>query len=215
MGKIVSINPSQKIEAEYVDGVYHKISTYEQKLYNYCRQYFDEKAGGLFFAHEDARAEIFQNSFVKLWEIIEERKIYVEEGVLKGKDGQPLSCTLTTYFMRIAKIKYLEFVRSHPLHISLDDNVSDTDVDRDEYIDLLYGREEDIQLQIIADCISHMSARCNEILVKFYYEEKDLDTILVEIPSIESKNALKTKKFKCMEALREAVNTIYNNYLNH
>ena len=86
--------------------------------------------------------------------------------------------------------------------------------DADEYIRLLYDTHENTMLEIIADVISHMSDRCNQILSKFYYEEKDLDQILIEIPSIESKNALKTKKYKCMEALRENAKDIYNRYLN-
>jgi hypothetical protein len=44
--------------------------------------------------------------------------------------------------------------------------------------------------------------------------KKDLDTILSEIPTIENKNALKTKKYKCMEALRNSAQNIYNKYLN-
>ena len=68
-------------------------------------------------------------------------------------------------------------------------------------------------LEIIADVISNMSARCSEILTKFYYEEKNLDKILEEIPSIDSKNALKSKKYKCMETLKETAAGIYDLYL--
>ena len=60
-----------------------------------------------------------------------------------------------------------------------------------------------------------MPERCYEILTKFYYEEKDLDSILKEIPSIESKNALKTKKHKCMENLREGARETYERFLKH
>ena len=83
-----------------------------------------------------------------------------------------------------------------------------------EYINMLYDSEDNNMLDIIADIISHMSKRCNEILSKFYYEEKDLDTILQEIPTIESKNALKSKKHKCMESLRSSAKELYLKYLN-
>ena len=143
----------------------------------------------------------------------------MEDGVLKGKDGKPFTCMLTTYLMSIAKFKYLEYVRDHP-HVELyADNKkgnSDTnDAEDNNYINMLYGDEETIQLEIIAEILSHMSPRCNEILVKFYYEEKKLETIMNEIQSIKSKDALKTKKHKCMENLRTSVNNMYHQYLNH
>ena len=79
---------------------------------------------------------------------------------------------------------------------------------------MLYDSEENTMLDIIADIISQMSERCREILSKFYYEEKDLDTILSEVSTIDSKDALKTKKHKCMESLRKSAKDIYNRYLN-
>ena len=60
-----------------------------------------------------------------------------------------------------------------------------------------------------------MSERCREILTKFYYEEKNLDRILIEIPSITTKEALKTRKHKCMTTLKETAYSMYKNYLNY
>ena len=49
---------------------------------------------------------------------------------------------------------------------------------------------------------------------RYYYEEKSLDAILQELPNFESKNALKTMKYKCMENLRKSAQEIYHRYLN-
>jgi hypothetical protein len=92
--------------------------------------------------------------------------------------------------------------------------IRDGGLENSNYADFLYDSGDNAMIDIIADVISQMSPRCNEILTKFYYEEKDLDTILSEIPTIENKNALKTKKYKCMEALRNSAQNIYNKYLN-
>jgi hypothetical protein len=163
--------------------------------------------------------EIFQNSFIVLWENIESGKIYSEDGVVKGKNRQPLSGSLRTYFMGIVKIKYLEWLHEHPLYADpeteLGKQFKKNGFDEKEYIEMLYGDSENVQLEIIADLISHMSGRCYEILTKFYYEEKDLDRILEEIPSLDSKNALKTKKYKCMENLRKSAQEVYKRYLNN
>ncbi len=79
---------------------------------------------------------------------------------------------------------------------------------------VLYDEGDGAMLDIVCDLVAGMSDRCGEILTKFYYEEKDLDTILEELPTIGSKNALKTKKYKCMEGLRNAAKEVYHKYLN-
>ena len=155
----------------------------------------------------------------KLWENIECGKICAENNIVKGKDGKPLSSSIRTYFMGIAKLKYLEWLREHPFfadpETEIGKKVRANGFDETEYMTMLYGESDNIQLEIIADLISKMSERCYEILSKFYYEDKDLDRILTEIPSIESKNALKTKKHKCMENLREVANETYRRYLKY
>ena len=153
-----------------------------------------------------------------MWENIERRKIYVSDGRVMDKNNEPLSGSILTYFMGIARIKYLEWVREHPTYADpeteMGRKIKEEGFDAQQYINMLYDSEDNKMLDIIADVISHMSERCCEILSKFYYEEKDLDTILLEIPTIDSKNALKTKKHKCMESLRTSARNIYHNYLN-
>jgi DNA-directed RNA polymerase specialized sigma subunit len=87
-------------------------------------------------------------------------------------------------------------------------------MDLNAYRDLLYDDNKEAMLTIIADCISRMSERCNQIISMFYYEEKNLDDILEALPSFKSKDALKTAKHKCMENLRKTAQGIYHRYLN-
>ena len=159
--------------------------------------------------------EICQESFIKLWENIENRKIYVEDGALKGKGGLPFKSTLTTYFMGIAKLKYKEWTRQHSIGINAEEEERRRkSKDAEIYKEMLYDEGENAMLEIISDCISHMSERCREILTLFYYNEKSLDDILIEVPTYKSKNALKTEKYKCMENLRKSANEIYRRYVN-
>lgn len=219
MAKIIKLSlPQQEREARLISGMYHRHRVSEFELYKYCSDYFWKNYRGVFFALEDSAAEILQNAFITLWEKIERRVIYVDDGQIFGKNGLPLSGSILTYFMSIAKIKYLEWVREHPSYedpeTEMVKKVKEEGFDAKEYISMLYDSSENTMLEIIADVISHMSGRCYEILSKFYYEGKDLDQILIEIPSIESKNALKTKKYKCMETLRDTAKDIYNRYVN-
>ena len=137
---------------------------------------------------------------------------------MKGKDNKPLSGSILTYFMSIARNKYLEYGREHPAYADpeteLGRQIKKDGFNPSDYINMLYDSGENMMLDIIADVISHMSPRCSQILTKFYYEEKKLEAILMEMPTIASYDALKTKKNKCMKALRESAMEIYKRTLN-
>lgn len=218
MAKTIQMRTSQQEkEARLVAGMYDKNRKIQSELYAYCSKYFWANYRGVFFADEESATEIFQNTFIAMWENIERKKLYVSDGRVMGKNSEPLSCSILTYFMGIARIKYLEWVREHPTYADPETEmrrkIKEEGFEALQYINMLYDSEDNKMLDIIADVISHMSERCCEILSKFYYEEKDLDTILLEIPTIDSKNALKTKKYKCMESLRTSARNIYLNYL--
>lgn len=190
----------------------------QYELYAYCSDYFWHNYRGVFFADEKGAAEIFQNAFIAFWENIERRRIYVEDEIVMGKDNKPLSGSILTYFMGIARNKYLEYGREHPVYADpeteLGHLIKEKGFDSNEYMDMLYDSGENMMLDIIADVISHMSPRCSQILTAFYYEEKKLEAILKDMPTIESYDALKTKKNKCMKTLRESAKEIYHRKLN-
>lgn len=219
MAKIVQFStPTQQKEARLVEGMADKRRRTQYELYAYCADYFWKNYRGVFFAADDTAAEILQNTFIAFWENIERRKIYVVDGVVMGKDNEPLNGSILTYFMGIARYKYLEWGREHPVYADpeteMGRKIKKEGFDLKEYMDLLYDSGENMMIDIIADVISHMSPRCSEILTKFYYEEKKLEVILNEIPTIESKDALKTKKHKCMETLRKSARDIHKRMLN-
>ena len=208
----------QENEARLVEGMADKRRRTQYELYAYCSDYFWDNYRGVFFAEENVAAEILQNTFIAFWENIERRKIYVEDGIVMGKDKKPLNGSILTYFMSIARNKYLEYGREHPVYADPETELGRLlraeGFDPNEYIDMLYDSGENLMLDIIADVISHMSQRCCEILTKFYYEEKKLETILMEMPTIESYDALKTKKNKCMNSLRKSAREIYKRKIN-
>lgn len=220
MKRTISLNtPQLEKEALLVEGVWANDTKAQSGLYAYCADYFWANFRGVFFAKEEVAQEIFQNAFIALWENIERHKIYAYQGRLMGKEGKPLTSNLLTYFMGIARIKYLEWTRECPTFADPDTEMGrlmrQDGFDAQQYIGMLYDNDaEHCMLDIVADVISHMSERCRDILSKFYYEEKDLDTILQEVPQFESKNALKTQKYKCMEKLRATARSIYQQYLN-
>lgn len=212
---IYRIKTKNYSDVDYVVGVYNRVPLIERALYHHCERYFNENYQGVFFIGKEYKYEIFHESFIKLWENIRDEKIYAEDGQLYGKNGKLFTSTLTTYFMAIARLKYLEWVREHRkiLNTEDEDKVCKT-IDLESYKDILYDESDNRMLEIIADCISHMSERCNQILTLFYYKEKTLDDIMIELPTFDSKNALKTAKYKCMETLRMSAKSIYQKYID-
>lgn len=219
MSITLKLKPKVYSDAAYVEGVKNHDEHLTRELERYCRKYFDEHYRGVFFCGDEKRLEIFQDAFIVLWEKIETGKIYVEDGVLRGKNGKPFTSSLTTYFMGIAKLKNLELTHDKELCVEIEDEEKNRRLHFENFdnssLDFIYDDNQHIMEEVIAYCISVMSEQCNKILTKFYYEEKDLDTILLEIPTISNKNALKTRKYKCMETLRNNSQSMYkkiNNY---
>lgn len=192
----------------FVEGVYACRASMQEALYCHCRTYFYENYGAIFFAQDADLEDIFENTFITLWQNIEHRKIYVENGILKGRNGQPFVGTLTTYMMGIAALKYREWVRSNVRYVNAED------MRMGEELSSLMVTEEwtdnsDPMWEVTSECVSHLSERCHEILTLFYDQEMTLDEILVQLPSFTSKDALKTAKNKCLNKLRESSRSLY------
>lgn len=205
-----SLSP-QIADVAYVEGAYSCNPQIEHLLHKVCRKYYDDNFHKPEVG-EEGRKDIFQSSLLALWENIRNRRIYVEDGELKGRDGQPFTSSLTTYFMGIVNNKYLEWLRKNPIVPVIDpkkEKVPD-DFDEMEIIrDFLYDDKTITKLKVIANRINHMAKQCNKILTLFYYEEKDYDEIMVLMPTFQSKDALKTAKYKCLKRLRDSVNGTY------
>ena len=149
--------PQQEKEARLVAGMYDKNRKIQSELYAYCSKYFWANYRGVFFADEESATEIFQNTFIAMWENIERRKIYVSDGRVMGKNNEPLSSSILTYFMGIARIKYLEWVREHPTYADpeteMGRKIKKEGFDAQQYINMLYDSEDNKMLDIIADVI--------------------------------------------------------------
>lgn len=198
-------------DAAYIEGVYRRNSKIESALHKLCRKYYDDNFHKPEVG-EEGRKDIFQSSLLALWENIRNRRIYVEDSELKGRDGQPFSSSLTTYFMGIVNNKYLEWLRKNPIVPVVDpkkEKIPEGYNEEEIVCDFLYDDATITKLNVIANRITHMAKQCNKILTLFYYEEKDYDEMLVLMPTFKSKDALKTAKYKCLKRLRDSVTGTY------
>lgn len=208
---IFRFNPKHYSDAAYVEGVYRCDPIMERGLHKLCKEYYDK----IFHKPNvdvEGMKDIFQSSLLALWDNIRNRRLYVEDGELKGKDGSTFTSTLTTYFMGIVNNKYLEWLRKNPIvpSIKLEKEKVPEDFSDDDIVD---GFDEDDETyrrrRIVSHRVSHLAKQCNKILTLYYYEEKDYDEIMVLMPTFQSKDALKTAKYKCLKRLRESVTGTY------
>ncbi len=203
-------------DKEIVDSLQRHDRQMEDWFYKKARQYFDEKFNQVFF-DKDRKQEIFQASFLKLWMEIDNRRICVMDDAVsrQQKDGmyKPMTCSLTTFIMAIAKNENREIQRSVKEEYVADlyDNLQSS-----EPVQAVFETEESMEEQkrrIIDDCIQQLSPRCVEVLTLFYYEQKTLDEILeIRKEKNVSKNGLKTAKNKCMTTLKLRVASEMSRY---
>lgn len=196
----------QYSDIEFVNGVFCRDLSVQKALYLHCRRYFFAHYNAIFFTPTSDAEDIFEDAFIAVWQAIERRKIYVLDGVIMGKDKQPFKGTLTSYLMGVAKIKYLEIVRSGINWVRLDaiNEAENFNSYGGEPIVEDWVDEKNEMRDALAECVSKLSERCGQILRMFYDEHKDLDEILLLLPSFQSKDALKTAKNKCLNKLRES-----------
>lgn len=190
----------------------HKV---EEWFYAECRRYVMEKFDEIFF-DQDRKQEVLQESFIRLWTQIDDLRIKVQEDqiIRQQADGvyRPMTCSLLTFLMAIAKNEYREICREN----------------REEYYAEFFEDEEHAVVQqidwgeeeaeeqkdrIVAECITQMPSRCLEILTLFYYEGKSLDEILsIRQDKNSSKDGLKTAKNKCLNRLKELILAQFERY---
>ena len=111
---IFSLTPRHYSDVAYVEGVYQYDPIMERELHKLCKDYYDKNFHKP-KVDEEGRKDIFQSSLLAVWDNIRNRRLFVKDGELKGKDGQPFISTLTTYFMAIVNNKYLEWLRKNPI----------------------------------------------------------------------------------------------------
>lgn len=212
MAFTIKLRPHECSDAAFVEGMKKQDPVMQKRFYLRCKKYFTEHYRVIFFAPDQAREDIFQNTYLALWENIERGKIDVKDGVVIGRENQPLKCTLMTYMMSIAQLKYKELVRQKERETRFSDLAEQNSRVIQEAVtggDWLHDDERTGKLEVISDCIAVMSERCRQILTLFYVEEMKLDDMLGVLPTFSSKDALKTAKNKCLEKLRNSSRNLY------
>lgn len=192
---------SELSDKEVIEGLQHNDHAVEHSFYLSCQRYFNDRRSGVFDFKGGAQDEqdLFQDSFLKLWQEIQQRHIYVRDNYAwrfdKLGQGRKMTASLKTYLMAIAKYRNLEIIREEVIYGNMGPNMPDPPDVADE--------ESEVTLRewIVQQCVNNLPPRCKEILTLFYYDGKTLDEILAIRKENQSKDGLKTGKSKCMKTL--------------
>lgn len=213
MHKLLDIHINRNYsDEEIVTGLQARKRHVEEWFYKHAKTYFMDKFNDVFFDQEQ-KETIFQESFVRLWTQIEDKKIFVKENRIwrlqRNSFAQPMTCSLNTFLFAIAKNEYRELVRSNKI-VFVEDYFNKADNNCIE-LPQMEEDEKDMKNRIVDECIQMMPPRCLEILTLFYVKGKSLDEILeIRKDKNTSKVGLKSAKYKCMNALRERVSKMFD-----
>ena len=189
-------------DADVINGLQNNDGFVEKVFYLSCKRYFKERLVGVFNHKSSAREtqDLFQDSFLLLWQEIQARRIYVQDNYAWRTDrygnSRKMSASLKTYLMAIAKYKNYELLREEEIYVSEQINVPDKPEEE---------ADENTSNWIVEQCVNMLPRRCKQILTLFYYEGKSLDEILIIRNENQSKNGLKTGKSKCMKNLKDKI----------
>jgi len=196
-------------DMEIIEGLQHKNPVAEKTFYLSCQRYFKNRCAGVFDCKGGAQddEDLFQDSFLKLWQEIQARRIYIRDNYAWRTDrtgnNRKMSASLKTYLMAIAKYKNYELLREKEIYGSEIANAAE-EIDEEP--------DENTSEWIVGQCVNGLPQRCKEILTLFYYEGKTLDEILAIRQENQSKDGLKTGKSKCMKTLKERIIAKFKEY---
>lgn len=178
----------------------------QQFWYDKCRSQFGKGTSNYGGLTDYDRDDLFQDSFIILWEKMESHQIYILEGTIhvSTKKGDSEIPDMLGYFMRIVKNKYLEMFHSGKFVMPLNEVV--TSSNEDFFAELYWDEDPDVEKdRIVSQCLLSLPKSCLEILTMFYYEKKSLEQILEERPENNSYDGLKSRKSKCMTNLKKRI----------
>lgn len=178
----------------------------QQFWYDTCRSQFRKGTSNYGGLTDYDRDDLFQDSFIILWEKMESHQIYIVDSTIHvtSKKGDRPVPDLLGYFMRIVKNKYLEMYHSGKYVIPLNDIILSS---KDNFFEELYWNEDpEVEKdRIVSQCLLSLPKSCLEILTMFFYEKKSLEQILSERPENTSYDGLKSRKSKCMTNLKKRI----------
>ena len=154
--------------------------------------YNDNKNGFVLFAK---KYNLNQND---LLDVYQDAIVALIENAKKGKIDN-LQSSPTTYLFAIGKFMIFRRLNNKTNSNSFDE-IEKLAVDFEPY------NEDDYNLQVkqLQTGFEQLGEQCKKVLQLFYYEEKKLDDILIEL-NYTNKDVLKSQKSRCLQQLKNII----------
>jgi RNA polymerase sigma factor (sigma-70 family) len=155
--------------------------------------YVDHKNGFSLFANKydlsaDDLLDVYQDSIIALCE-------NAKKGTIDN-----LESSLSTYLFSIGKYMIYRILKAKNKRISIDYENQPPQVLEDEYKEV-YDENE---IALLQENFKKLGEQCQKVLRLFYYEEKKLDEIQIEL-NYTNKDVLKSQKSRCLKQLKELI----------
>lgn len=156
--------------------------------------YVENKNGFILFAARynlpaDDLLDIYQDSIIALCE-------NAKKGTI-----DTLESSISTYLFSIGKYMIYKKLKSKNNRVAIDYDEKLPQVIEDEYDDEDADENEVKMLQLN---FKKLGEKCQKVLMLFYYEEKKLDDIQIEL-NYTNKDVLKSQKSRCLKQLKDLI----------
>lgn len=154
--------------------------------------YVENKNGFSLFAARynlpaDDLLDIYQDSIIALCE-------NAKKGTI-----DTLESTISTYLFSIGKYMIYKKLKSKNKAVSIDYDAQLPQVIEDNEED-----ENDSEMILLQNNFKKLGEQCQKVLRLFYYEEKKLDAIQIEL-NYTNKDVLKSQKSRCLKQLKDLI----------
>lgn len=180
---ILSLHPEdEKLISGFENNDRHSLEVIYTKNFKSVEHYIITNNG-----RSDDAKDIYQEAILAAW-------LNVKEGKFTPQN----SSSLGGYIFQISKYKWLDRLKSKAYKSTMR-------IERDEQIDQPEEEigESEIQesrIDYLKELYAQLDEKCKEILQRFYYEKKNLETIGEELNY--DAGTVKTLKYRCMKKLK-------------
>lgn len=134
-------------------------------------------------------------------DVFQESVIVFYRNVAKGKLTE-LNISVKTYLFAIGKNLLLKTIRDEKIHLDIDELPAEAFEDWE--LEKVY--EKSHSRQLLSNALDSLGAPCKQIILMFYYREFSMEAIQEQL-GYKSEAVARTQKKRCMQYLREVLNT--------
>jgi RNA polymerase sigma factor (sigma-70 family) len=140
---------------------------------------------------EDQAKDLFQESFIAVWNNVRSNKFIPENGT-----------AITGYLYQIAKNKWLDYLRSSKYQKTTPYKPEYEKEDESEETEKI-----ELQRHMLLE-LQKLGENCKEILKRFYFQKESMETIAKAFQWTEA--TARNNKYRCIQRLKEKMNTLKN-----